>query len=196
MLIVGNWKTNFDKNIKITSINSNHNYVICPPFPFLDKINNLIKGYKNIFLGAQNINTSLCTGDISGEILSYFGCRYVIVGHSERNNREDYIEQINILNKYKIIPILCISSIDEKNLTSIDRNIIIAYEPKSAIGIGGKIASIEDIYSNVEKIINIGFNNVLYGGSVDENSKLPSNISGILLGRKSIPVDNFLQFSL
>jgi len=141
--------------------------VICPPFTAISEVAELI--YEtNIQLGAQNLHwekEGAFTGEISAPMLKDAGCKYVIIGHSER--RQFFGETNETVNK-KIIaalnnnlaPIVCVGENleqREKGMTfevikghlqgafnnigaESAREIIIAYEPVWAIGTG-KVAT-------------------------------------------------------
>ena len=88
--------------------------VVCPPFTALSAVNAL--GLANIGLAAQNMadaESGAYTGEVSVLMLRDIGCKYVILGHSERRelfNETD--EQINkkarLALKYRINPIICV----------------------------------------------------------------------------------------
>ncbi len=177
-LIAGNWKmykttqeaTNLVNTIKagIHSI-SDCDVVVCPPATLLSAVNPLLNG-SGISLGAQNMyfeKEGAFTGEISPVMLKDVGCRYVILGHSER--RQIFGETDALINKkvkaalaYSLIPIVCVGeTLPEresgqaketvrkqfegslKDLTADQlEKIIIAYEPVWAIGTG-KTASPE-----------------------------------------------------
>ena len=172
ILVVANWKMNASKSfisnfIRDISANYNqehyHELLICPPFPYLDQVSKeLLK--IDIQIGAQNIaqfENGAYTGEVSAEMLSDNGCKYVLVGHSERRTilgEQDHIisEKFNIAIKKNLVPILCIGeTLDQKEkslteeiinsqITAITEGIdldeqskfIIAYEPVWAIGTG------------------------------------------------------------
>jgi len=171
-LIAGNWKMyktlpeaqNLAKNIKIESHDlSDADVVICPPFTALAAVQEIIKD-SDIALGAQNMywkNKGAYTGEISPAFLVDLGCKYVIIGHSERRQHfketdEEINKKIKVALEYGLIPILCVGetinekergeteNIVERELTNAlsglkyddIRNIIIAYEPIWAIGTG------------------------------------------------------------
>ncbi len=172
ILVVANWKMNASKSfisnfIRDISANYNQNHyhelLICPPFPYLDQVSKgLLK--INIQIGAQNIaqfENGAYTGEVSAEMLSDNGCKYVLVGHSERRTilgEQDHIisEKFNIAIKKNLVPILCIGEtliqkekslteeIINSQITAITEGIdldeqskfIIAYEPVWAIGTG------------------------------------------------------------
>jgi len=171
-LIVGNWKMNktvseaidMVKNLK-QNLNdvTDREIVVCPPYTSLANVEEIIKN-SNIFLGAQNVfweEKGAYTGEISPGMLKEIGCKYVIIGHSERRhyfNETDYIvnKKLKAVFNSNMVPIVCVGeTLDEreKNLTfKIIENqirkgleklnqqeaqkIVIAYEPVWAIGTG------------------------------------------------------------
>jgi len=59
---------------------------VCVPFPYLPQVSSALAG-SAIAWGAQNVSehdSGAYTGEVSGAMLREFGCRYAIVGHSER----------------------------------------------------------------------------------------------------------------
>src|SRR4029077_13333334 len=59
---------------------------VCVPFPYLTQTQSALAG-SNVALGGQNGSQhpkGAFTGEVSAGMLREFGCRYVIVGHSER----------------------------------------------------------------------------------------------------------------
>lgn len=141
----------------------NTEIVICPPFTALSEVSEVIIE-SNIQLGAQNTHWQIegaFTGEVSCKMLKDAGCKFVIIGHSER--RQYFAETNEMVNKklktvlqHKLTPILCVGetlSQREKGktfevladhiqngLVDIDskdmENIVIAYEPVWAIGTG------------------------------------------------------------
>jgi triosephosphate isomerase len=137
--------------------------VLCPPFTALPTIAEITRGTR-IQLGAQNVHwedEGAFTGEISVAMLIECGCRYVILGHSER--REHFLESDQVVNRKlrkvlntSLVPILCVgeslknreadrfqevifrqleqdvSSLTEQQLS----RMILAYEPIWAIGTG------------------------------------------------------------
>lgn len=137
--------------------------VICPPFTALDEVNEVISE-SNIDLGAQDVywqDKGAFTGEVSCLMLKDAGCKYVIVGHSERKKyfnetNSEINKKITALLKNDLIPIVCVGETLEqrennqtfeivktqvqeclKNISMEDPSrLIIAYEPVWAIGTG------------------------------------------------------------
>ncbi len=171
-IIAGNWKMNktIEEAVSVAVglkrkfyTFSEADIVICPPFTALSKVNDKIID-SSIMLGAQDVyweEEGAFTSAISPNMLKDVGCRYIVVGHSEKRRLfgetdEDVNRKLKIVLKYGMIPIMCIGeNIDErdngmtfevleKQLTRGLKNlvkdevvrIIIAYEPVWAIGTG------------------------------------------------------------
>ena len=162
---------------------SNVTIVICPPFTALSEVSKVLKDTA-INLGAQNMYCApegAFTGEISPTMLKDSGCRYVILGHSERRQyfKEDDIlihEKVKTALKYSIIPIVCVGeTLAERDAkkhfdvvkTQFDESIgrlekediakvVIAYEPVWAIGTG-KTATpdqAEQMHSYIRRLLN------------------------------------------
>jgi len=94
-LIAGNWKMNGTKAsveqllagvVAGAAAIQRSEMAVCPPFAFLGAAEQALAGSR-VRLGAQNLCTEASgafTGEVSGGMLAEFGCKYVIVGHSER----------------------------------------------------------------------------------------------------------------
>lgn len=170
--IAGNWKmfntlresVNLVKSIKAGVHNvTDCQVVVCPPFTALAKVSKQISEGP-MELGAQNMHPETegaYTGEISPAMLKDVGCRYVILGHSERRQyfgeTDVFInEKLKTALKYSIIPIVCVGETLEQRearqqfevvKTQIDQSlkdltkseclkIVVAYEPVWAIGTG------------------------------------------------------------
>ena len=96
-LVVGNWKMHGTRESATQLVNEmlrgpelpvTAEIAICPPFVYLADMARLLNG-GTLILGAQNLcaeDNGPYTGEVSGSMLRDAGCRYVIVGHSERRN--------------------------------------------------------------------------------------------------------------
>ena len=141
--------------------------VICPPFMALEAVRKALKESR-IELGAQDMHPEVegaFTGEISPLMLKDVGCRYVILGHSERrrlfHETNEFINQkVRSALKFSLVPIVCIGETLEerearqafevvksqfetslKDLSAEDiQKTVIAYEPVWAIGTG-KVAT-------------------------------------------------------
>jgi triosephosphate isomerase len=142
---------------------------VCPPFPWLTIVGDVVRGTP-VALGAQNCHNEkegAFTGEVSPQMLVSAGCRYVIVGHSER--RHGLGESDAVLNKKAkaalaagLTVIFCVGEmltereagktedvLDQQltgGLAGIPAqefgHVVIAYEPVWAIGTG-KVATPE-----------------------------------------------------
>jgi len=170
--MAGNWKMNNScaesvelvSQLKAMLADSKEiDIVVAPPFTALGAVATVLKE-SPIGLAAQHVfweETGAFTGEISTAMLKDVGCRYVIIGHSER--RQYFSETDETVNKRltaalkaSLIPIVCIGESlaereAEKALAVIEQqlkgglkglsleemeNVIIAYEPVWAIGTG------------------------------------------------------------
>jgi len=172
LLIAGNWKMNKLRGKAVELIDAilmevkNYTDVdiaVFPTFLFLDRA--IEKSRKsNVDVGAQNVfykNSGAYTGEISPPMLKDLGCKYVILGHSERRR---YFGETNAMINKKVksclesdlLPVLCIGeSLKEREngrtfeilneqiiygFEGIDsfyvQKTVIAYEPVWAIGTG------------------------------------------------------------
>jgi len=205
---IANWKM-YLNNLQITdyldlfvkyNLKENLEVIFCPPYNSFE-IFSKYKLSKEISIGSQNVSKYTkggYTGEISLDMLSISGCKYVIVGHSERRelfgeHNDDVVDKFKLVYQSKLTPILCIGETIEdrkkNNFENILKNqidsalnnielykdFIIAYEPIWAIGTGVS-ATVDLIYETHVIIKNIlkkfRLNNcnifLLYGGSVNE----------------------------
>jgi len=202
-------KKKVEELFSVYDIKTKHLVILCPPFVYFKKGINYILGAQNCFYK----NEGAYTGEISPKMLKDAGCKYVIIGHSERrsllNETDENINlKIKICIEEKLKPILCIGEKlgeDREKVLKMqikeglkgikDRNIIIAYEPVWAIGTG-KTCNLEDIlisYKLIKRIV--PQSKVLYGGSVNsQNAEEIINLTdGVLVGGASINKKEFLK---
>jgi len=175
-LVAGNWKMNGSRqSIRelLDGILAGHDAVtraevaVCAPFVYLAQVADRLKGTP-VAWGAQNVNdheSGAYTGEISGPMLQEFGCKYVIVGHSERRTiygetDDDVARRFMAAQANNLTPILCVgelleereagttNQVVERQLDAVIEqagidaigNSVIAYEPVWAIGTG-KVAT-------------------------------------------------------
>src|SRR6267378_615924 len=129
--IAGNWKMNTGSItgellaaaiVKGLGSDTRVTVAVCPPFPFLARIAQVVKGTP-VALGAQNCypkDDGAFTGEVSPAMLVDVGCKYVIVGHSERRQifkeTDDYINaKVHAALQAGLQVILCIGeTLDER----------------------------------------------------------------------------------
>ena len=171
-LVAGNWKMNGSLNsVKelIDGIKAGIGSVgaaevaVCPPYVFIPEAAASLKG-SPVAWGGQNLSTEASgayTGEISASMLLDFGCKYAIVGHSERRalyGEDDALvaRKFAVARKAGLVPILCVGeTLDEREggiteevvARQLDAVIdlegvgaladaVVAYEPVWAIGTG------------------------------------------------------------
>lgn len=172
-LVAGNWKMNGSRErvaALVEGIRAGMGSVeraevaVCPPFVYIPQVAGLLDG-TGIALGAQNVcdhaEEGAYTGEVAGSMLAELGCRYVIVGHSERRNLygesdELVARRFAAARRAGLTPILCVGELlaeRERGETEavvarqLDavlalegaaafREAVIAYEPVWAIGTG------------------------------------------------------------
>jgi triosephosphate isomerase (TIM) len=177
-VIAGNWKmfkTRAETRAFFSAFNplvadSTHcDIVIAPPFTAISTAVESTKGTK-IAIGGQNLSGSkegAFTGEVSANMLAEAGCRYVIVGHSERRQlfreTDDNVAKKSLMAlSVGLTPIVCIGETDEERSNGLEQQILtrqftggpgaltaeefsrilLAYEPIWAIGTG-KVATPE-----------------------------------------------------
>ena len=168
--IVGNWKmhtTSSDARQLARGIvdglrnQEGVSVILCPPFPYLALVGDILKGSR-IALGAQNMypeKEGAFTGEVSPTMLLDLGCKFVILGHSERRHKlgesDAFINQkVKVALAAGLDVILCVGETLEQRkanqtealldrqlglgLANVQndtlRRVSIAYEPVWAIG--------------------------------------------------------------
>lgn len=177
-LIAGNWKMNGSLaanealvNAMLSGMGADEpvaDLALCVPAPYLAQLQHLLKGSK-LALGAQDISAheqGAYTGEVSAAMLQDFGCRYAIVGHSERRQYHGETDALVATKAQRalaagITPIVCVGetlaeretdqteAVVKRQLAAVihavahcTSEIVVAYEPVWAIGTG-KTASPE-----------------------------------------------------
>ena len=171
-LVIGNWKmwgTLAEARPLATAVRDGLRRIrgvgvaICPPFTALAAVGDIVKD-SPVQLGAQNCHHETAgahTGEISPPMLVELGCRYVLIGHSER--RKELGETDEMINRkmkaalaHGLTPVLCVGETGEERrqgltFTTVEGQLraglagitpdaiagsVLAYEPVWAIGTG------------------------------------------------------------
>jgi len=190
-LIAGNWKMYKTASeavvlaravVKSLFPSDGSEVVICPPFTALAAVGQVIAGSR-VGLGAQDLHWAkegAYTGEVSAEMLRDLGCRYVIVGHSER--RQCFGETDENVNKKSLAalgsgltPIICVGETLSERETGRAHHVVeaqvkgalsglapgqvraltLAYEPVWAIGTGRTATpdQAEEMHAHVRKTV-------------------------------------------
>jgi triosephosphate isomerase len=171
-LVAGNWKMNGSLESVRTLLDGikggvsdvkSAEVAVCPPYVYIPEVQKLLAG-SDIAWGGQDLSTESSgafTGEVAASMLNDFGCKYVIVGHSERRTYHAESDQL-VAKKYAVaraaglVPILCIGETLEEREAGTTNEVVarqldavielegiealaegvIAYEPVWAIGTG------------------------------------------------------------
>jgi triosephosphate isomerase len=194
---------------------------VCPPFPYLQQVCDLLRGTP-IALGAQNVSEhaqGAYTGEVSASMLVELGCKYALVGHSER--RQLYREsdsqvavKFGAARSAGLTPILCVGeTLEEREAgrteevlgrqldavlkTGIFEKAVLAYEPVWAIGTGRNATpeQAQAVHAFLRKKTGNEVR-ILYGGSVKPQNAAAifamPDIDGGLIGGASLVAADFL----
>lgn len=171
-LIMGNWKMNGDKatlhaliqHIKAIKPYPNSEVVVFPPYVYLEKTAWELRN-SSIQWGGQDVSqydNGAYTGEISASMLVDIGCKYVLLGHSERRHLMGETDEMIAHKFIKAVqaglkPVLCVGETQDERLSHRTEQIVlaqlesvlnlpavadllpqmvIAYEPVWAIGTG------------------------------------------------------------
>ena len=171
-LVAGNWKMHGDEaaNRELVAgildgapASDRVSLLVCPPYPYLASVAAQLQG-SAVELGAQNVSeheAGAYTGEVAPAMLADVGCRYAIVGHSERRSlygesSTQVAEKMAAALGGGLVPILCVGEtleqresgsteqvVAEQLGAAVERNgiaafgsAVIAYEPVWAIGTG------------------------------------------------------------
>ncbi len=170
-LVAGNWKMHktapeavrLINELRESTLPSDVEVAVCPPFTALGDVARALAG-STIRLGAQDMHweaQGAFTGEIAPPMLAAAGCRYVILGHSERRQLFGETDQtvtrkVQAAFAFSLLPIVCVGErLDEREAGRTDQivtrqidaasaelseaqiaRIVVAYEPVWAIGTG------------------------------------------------------------
>ncbi|MBQ1425982.1 MAG: triose-phosphate isomerase [Succinivibrionaceae bacterium] len=190
-LVMGNWKLNGTKESVTALVNAlkapaaanpKVEVAVCAPAIFIGLVEQLAAG-SALKYGSEDAdihNSGAFTGENSPVMIKEFGCKYAIVGHSERRAYHNETDEV-VANKFKaiqaagLVPVLCIgesleqfekgetNAVCEKQLKAVIdvngidafKNAVIAYEPIWAIGTG-KTATPEiaqNVHANIRALL-------------------------------------------
>ena len=191
-IVAGNWKMNttVPEGVELAKavvekgkdLPANVELVVAPPFTHLAPVAEVLKGSK-VALSAQNCadhEKGAYTGEVAVNMLTSLGCKYTILGHSERRQYygetdEKLVVKTKLALEAGLKVILCVGeNLDEReagrhfdvvteqtkavlyNFTAEDlKNVVIAYEPVWAIGTGktATAAQAEEIHACIRNVI-------------------------------------------
>jgi triosephosphate isomerase len=188
-IVAGNWKMHntIGESVALayaikegTTGLKNGEVIVAPPFTALHSVGETIKG-SAVALAAQNMyyeDKGAFTGEVSPSMLTDAGCKYVIIGHSERRkyfNESDENVNLKVMKALAtgLKPIVCVGETDgernkgvtqavvnrqvRKALAGVNKidHIVIAYEPVWAIGTGkvATSAQAEDVHDLIRRLL-------------------------------------------
>lgn len=169
-LVAGNWKMHgsraeaaqlLDELIHQQSAALAAEVAVCPPFVYLPDAARRLKE-SNIALGGQNVcaePVGAFTGEVSAAMLKDVGCRYVIVGHSERRalfHEDDKLvaRKFMAVQSQKLIPILCVGETLEQRERG-ETEAVVARQLDAVVAVAG-IAAFADAVIAYEPVWAIG----------------------------------------
>jgi triosephosphate isomerase len=170
-LIGGNWKMNMDlasatelaDDVVAAVGDTAVDVVLIPPFPYLMPVGHTL-GHTSVALGAQDCSAEpngAFTGQVSAEMLNDIGCRWVVIGHSERRHglaEGDSLlhDKLHIALESGLSAIFCVGETGQERESGradaiiarqlregfaslpqeMVKHVVVAYEPVWAIGTG------------------------------------------------------------
>lgn len=219
-LIAGNWKMyktadeaadTAGRLVALCADADGVDIMIAPAMTALDPVATVVKGSR-IALGAQNLHwekEGAYTGEVSAPMLVAAGCRYVIIGHSERRQYfgetdETVNKKIGAALKAGLIPVVCVGETEAERdagntFSVLDKQVkmglkrffaddlgalVIAYEPVWAIGTGKTATTdqAQEAHHYIRSLIEKGFGATLSEGVriLYGGSVKPDNISQLM----------------
>jgi triosephosphate isomerase (TIM) len=224
-LVAGNWKMHGSLAANAALLDAlvaaGVECAVCVPFPYLAQAAERLKGTR-IALGAQTLSehaSGAYTGEVSAGMLREFGCRFVLVGHSER--RQLFGESdAQVAAKFAaaraagLTPILCVGeSLEERDAGRTEQVVarqldavlgrrdfgdaVLAYEPVWAIGTGRTATpeQAQEVHAFLRKRVT-PHTRILYGGSVKPDNAAAiftmPDVDGGLIGGASLVAQDFI----
>jgi len=223
-VVAGNWKMHGSRTANralldaiVSGLPQGAQCAVCPPFPYLGEVAERLRGSK-VAWGAQNVSEhkqGAYTGEVSAAMLVEFGCRYAIVGHSER--RQIYGESdAQVAAKFAAVraagltPILCVGETLAEREAGRTQEVVarqlgavkfeggvLAYEPVWAIGTGRNATpeQAQEVHAFLRGRVPAQ-TTILYGGSVKAQNAATifamPDVDGGLIGGASLVAEEFL----
>lgn len=169
--IGGNWKMHGNRQellrlvdeLKSQGINELNkiDIAVFPPFVYLSDIQQSLQNM-GMTLGAQNQadqEQGAFTGEVSPLMLKDVGCRYVLLGHSERRHiygesNETVARKLLLANEHQLLPVLCVGETEKERLSGQTEHVI-AEQLNAVINLGG-IAALQNAVIAYEPVWAIG----------------------------------------
>jgi triosephosphate isomerase (TIM) len=224
-LVAGNWKMHGSLTANAALLDalvaSGVECAVCVPFPYLAQAAERLKGTR-VALGAQTVSehaSGAYTGEVSAGMLREFGCRYVLVGHSERRHLfgesdAQVAAKFAAARAAGLTPILCVGeTLEERDAGRTDAVVarqldavlakgdfgeaVLAYEPVWAIGTGRTATpqQAQEAHAFLRQRVKPQ-TCILYGGSVkaDNAASLLAmpDVDGGLIGGASLVAQDFI----
>ena len=152
-LVIGNWKLHGSLarnealllNFRDPGLAVGVDVAVCPPFPYIQQVAGLLRG-SAVSVGAQDLSPfheGAYTGEVAGEMLADLGCKWAIVGHSERRGRfgdTDVVVAAKVAAALEagLIPVLCVGESQEQRVSGAADAVVAAQLESvvSAVGVG------------------------------------------------------------
>lgn len=221
--IAGNWKMNLLRDSSVALIHglldavgeNRVDVAVCPPSVYLHDVGAALSG-SGIALGAQNMSDKAegaYTGEVSAAMLADLGCKYVILGHSERRQLfgetdGSVNEKLSAALSGNLLPIVCVGeTLDEReggttadviatqvrgSLAGLTKeqagSLVVAYEPVWAIGTG-KTASpeqAEEVHAQIRGLLTELFGEVAETIRIQYGGSVKPDNAAELLGKPNI----------
>jgi len=203
---------------------------VLPPFTAIDVVRDAFAGTSLVY-GAQNVHdqdVGPYTGEVSAPMLADLGCRVIEVGHSERRRDECETDEliarkVAAILRHGMWPLVCVGESGADREAGVDAEVvyrqldtilgslpieslgqlIVAYEPWWAIGVGAEVAPLDHV-CHMHASIRAWLNRcgppgetvpILYGGSVDASNAQglldTPDVDGLFVGRAALDPDVF-----
>jgi triosephosphate isomerase len=224
-LVAGNWKMHGSRESNRALLDAivaaDVACAVCVPFPYLALVAERLRGTR-VAWGAQTLSEhaqGAFTGEVSAAMLGEFGCRYVLVGHSERRHLFGETDA-QVAAKFAaaraagITPILCVGETLQERESGRTQEVVarqidavlarggigdavVAYEPVWAIGTGRTATpeQAQEVHAFLRRQLSAQ-TRLLYGGSVKPDNAAAifamPDVDGGLIGGASLVAKDFI----